>query len=1324
MTTKDTAFISWDLQGKLFLHDQIQQAIVRKNLRQKDADYHLAPGLTVKDECSRAFRIAQASWDIFRRANKSAKTVVDAENAAKAFAKNFFSEALGYKEWIIPQERMLVADGRGFAIHAFANGLPVSIVSGAVTLDQPLSELQIENGSRSRKTAFQNVQEFLNASQEHRWGFCFNGHAVRLVRDAMSLTRPSYLEFNLDEIFTTQGFADFLQLWAILHASRAEVEKGDTVWDMWIHAGEENGRPVREKLAAHVTQALHVLGNGFLKEPSNQALRDAISSGKLSAEDYVHELLRLMYRFLFVFCLEERGLINIKVDEESQDADSVCEAIARYHAGYALHRFRELSTKNRLRTRYTDAWDGVKIVFRSLAKGESSLALPALGGLFAENVTPWLDQCRLSNKSFLEAMELLRWATFDNVTTVIDYKNMGTEELGSVYEGLLQLVPYIDPADRSFGFVGLTNADNDRKSSGSYYTPDPLVQSLIKTALDPVIAEAIERNSQDPVKALLELRVIDPTCGSGHFLLAAARRIAEAVAQHQSVDGVVTPEAYREALRNVIQHCIYGVDINPLAIELARMALWLEGFSQGKPLSFLDHHLKVGNSILGVGEFSQLDYGISNKAFNNKKAGDDEGVCAELLKRNKEGLLYLENILQSEKNDNEPSLFSESSTVETIDWIESLESESILDEQRKENAYNELRQTLSQSLQKQKCDLYMAGYLCPKTVETAYCVPTTETMVRLRNGELEQKDRIVLEYATKFCEENKIFHWPLEFEGVFAQGGFDCVLGNPPWEKAKIEDDKWFAVRYPDIANAEKKAIREKMIDALSRGRLGFEYKGLPLSDDVERAEKALYKQYAEAKRQAAVAAVYGHLSEDEGGRFPLTGTGDTNLYAYVSELMINIRKTSGTVGVVVPPGLVTDDAYKNFAQKMLNGEISSFYQFDNTEKYFPIDNRCLYSLTTFRKSEKMECVFYASNVKHLEDADRKVEFEEGDFRRFNPNTGTCLFVRTREDLALIRKMYTAAPVFWKLEGGEENPWGVNTIAAFHMTNDDELFYKEKVCSNLVPLYEGKLIHQFDNRFSSCKGKIDSKEVGVPEEVTDEEKERWDFVVTPRYWISSSEVDKKLDKCSWLKPWKVVVRAVASPTNQRTVIASILPSSYGVGNSLLTILPEVEDEEAACLLANLNSLALDFVDRIKQPSGNFNMFVLRQLPVLPPSSYSKSERDFVAERVAKLTKNGCDVNDIWLRRYNCEKWQKPEERLRLRAELDAFFMLKYGLDRDDVRYILDPAEIYGANFPSVSFPGLRDDEIKRYGEYLTKRFVLEAYDQLVSARKTSGNVTC
>ncbi len=688
MTTKDTAFTSWDLQGKLFLHDQIQQAIVRKNLRQKDADYHLAPGLTVKDECSRAFRIAQASWDIFRRANDGANTVAEAEHAVRAFAKNFFSEALGYKEWIIPQERTFVADSRGFAIHAFANGLPVSIVSGAVTIDQPLSELQIENGSRSRKTAFQNVQEFLNASQEHRWGFCFNGHAVRLVRDAMSLTRPSYLEFNLDEIFSTQGFADFLQLWAVLHASRAEVEKGDTVWDMWIHAGEENGRPVREKLAAHVTQALHVLGNGFLKEPSNQALREAISSGKLSAEDYVHELLRLMYRFLFVFCLEERGLINTKIDEEAPETDSVREAIARYHKGYALHRFRDLSTKNRLRTRYTDAWDGVKIVFRSLAKGEPSLALPALGGLFSEDVTPWLDQCHLANKSFFEAMELLRWATFDNVTTVIDYKNLGTEELGSVYEGLLQLVPYIDPVDRSFGFVGLTNVDNDRKSSGSYYTPDSLVQSLIKTALDPVIAETIERNPNNPVQALLDLRVIDPTCGSGHFLLAAARRIAEAVVQHQTIDGVVTLDAYREALRNVIQHCIYGVDINPLAIELARMALWLEGYSQGKPLSFLDHHLKVGNSVLGVGNLTQLDCGISNEAYKKPKMGEDKFVCDELLRRNKEGLVILKHLVKEEKGqDMSPSLFEEYSTVNDIDQIEMMKSESLLDEQRKAEVY-------------------------------------------------------------------------------------------------------------------------------------------------------------------------------------------------------------------------------------------------------------------------------------------------------------------------------------------------------------------------------------------------------------------------------------------------------------------------------------------------------------------------------------------------------------------------------------------------------------------------------------------------------------
>ena len=193
-------------------------------------------------------------------------------------------------------------------------------------------------------------------------------------------------------------------------------------------------------------------------------------------------------------------------------------------------------------------------------------------------------------------MQNLRWASHKGVLAPVDYRNMGPEELGSVYESLLELVPEIDLPARKFGFVGLTSegstAGNARKLSGSYYTPDSLVQELIKSALDPVIAQRLAAQPGAPIEALLAIRVIDPACGSGHFLLAAARRLAEKLAQFRATDGEQTEHDFRHALREVVAKCIFGVDRNPMALELARTALWLEGFEEGRPLGFLDHHLQ------------------------------------------------------------------------------------------------------------------------------------------------------------------------------------------------------------------------------------------------------------------------------------------------------------------------------------------------------------------------------------------------------------------------------------------------------------------------------------------------------------------------------------------------------------------------------------------------------------------------------------------------------------------------------------------------------------------------------------------------------------
>lgn len=1311
-------FNACELQGKLFLHDQINKALVRKNERQTDDDYGLPTGWSVKDECSRAFQIANASWKKLREISE--RTDLDPaalRGATEAFAQTFFRHVLGYA--YEPQKERIMVGDRGFVVHALANELPVVIVPSNVALDETLSELAVLNGGHSRKTAFQAVQEFLNASSNHTWGFAFNGRHIRLVRDAVSLTRPSYLDFNLDEIFSAESFSDFLRLWAVLHASRTQVIDGLTAWDAWIKAGEDQGQPIRKRLSLHVTNALVTLGTGFLEEPSNEALRQAIESRRLTPEAYLRELLRLMYRFLFVFCLEERDLLHPAPQPEDQNTPEEVRkanrdlhlAVRRYQTGYALHRYRDLSTQRRFRNRYGDAWDSVRIVFRALNSGCPSLALPALGGLFASSNCPTLDGCSLSNKAFFEAMQLLRWATIDGVTAPVDYKNLGTEELGSIYEGLLELVPTIDVQKREFSFIGLSNAENERKSSGSYYTPDSLVQSLIKTALNPVIEATLAKNPKNPIKALLDLAVIDPTCGSGHFLLAAARRIAEVLAEKRATDGVVTPDGYREALRDVIRHCIYGVDINPLSVELARMALWLEGFSRGKPLSFLDHHLKVGNSVLGVGNLEQLKFGIAATAFK-PLIGDDAAVCKALNKTNKASLGALANTLSVVQ---EGSLFGEDDTIVGFGSLDELPSETLEDELRKETLFRETAEKLESSNYRQQCDVYMTAYLCPKTKATAPLVPTTKELGRLMTHSVQPEDRPKVQYASDFCRENRIFHWPLEFADVFRRGGFDCVLGNPPWEKPKVEDKKWFGARLPAVADAQTGALREKMIDALADGTYHEKYEGLAHSDELTDRDRDIYRQYVEAQRQATAGSGYGHLEANNGGRFPLTGRGDTNLSSYVAELMVNIRNRDGSIGVVAPNGLVADDATKAFSQKLFDGQISNLYQFDNTEKIFPIASHYGFVLLTSRTSKTLESVFYSTNPKHIEDEKRKIFFQEGDLAKFNPSTGTCIFPKTAKDLEILRLIYdNINNIVLELDNKIGcNPWNLTTTSMFHMTNDSHLFSTTNSTGNLVPVFEGKMFHQFDNRYASFNGKINNKNNPTPESVRIDQKKDFDFHVAPRYWVDPSDVSKRIrGRASWEKPWMLTFRDIARATDKRTVISAVLPSSWGAGNKAPLLLPNVPDKLAACLLATLNSLSLDFVARIKQPGATLNFFILKQLPVLPPDRFSEAAQDYIASRVARLTKNDRVTAACWLPEYPSETYQEPRVRLQIRAELDAYIAHLYKLSRRDLEYILDPTSVCGEDHPSETFPGLKRDEIAEYGEFLTQRLVLEAYDEL------------
>ena len=1484
----------YDLQGNLFVPAQIDRVCAGNGEKQTDSDYGIPQGLDRADEIARAYRTALAAWQNFKQAME--RTDLSAEQKLQStqhFAQLFFQYGLGYNspkqipnievvdsphpneplffpvKFLLDQSTDALSSAQkltettvqagttqivplaGDGVHKASTILPLTVALADLDprtkkradLDTTSTMYAVQGEGQRKKSPFQMTQQLLNHDQRFLWAFAFNGYSVRLLRDTMTIARPSYLEFNLEEIFSGDHQADFTQMWLLLHASRANVsDDGLNVWERWVKAGYNAGQPARDKLSVSLRDALDILGNGFLhtQGEGNATLCHKLTTGELSAEDYNNQLMRLLYRFIFVFCLEEREIINTRMtraraqqiaaarnqaaqqayaealtkakakaqqapstisvsnsdfaalpdkissqenigqsEQEEQllndiqppvyvTADDILTehftAQQRYKEGYSLQRLRYQALKQRFQNDFCDAWEGACIVFEALAQGEQALALPALGGLFNHEQCADLMAANLSNKDFFDAMRLMRWAYLNGSYTLIDYKNMDIEELGSLYEGMLELVPQIVNDAGTLTFRLLDSSGNERKSTGSYYTPDFLVQSLIKTALDPVIAQKLKDNQQNPEQALLSLKVIDPACGSGHFLLAAARRIANELTQvrAQSMFQAPAPELYRHSLHEVISKCIYGVDVNPMAVELARMGLWLEGFAENEPLSFLDHHLQVGNSLLGVMDLETVKLGIDNDAYKPQSTEFAEfscatkEVCAALKKQN----TAERKQLNKDDHVRYTPLGAGTSTEITANAFATLNKLSATDlenEKAKQQIFEKYCQAIRLTPVYRACDLQIAAYLCPKTAQTQHLVPTSYDIARMCSNDLIEANspemQAKCEFAHQICEQNKVLHWPFMFPEAMSQGGFDFVLGNPPWEKPKIEDVKWFSTRVPPIANAQNASKRKQMINSLAQGNWAQEYpddaKSMGLFNDInntqQRAldlltdpatdtqqaqtqsewEQKIFATYMRDQYQAAAMSVFTHLSPESGARFPLTGEGDTNLFALFAELYFNLRCEQGTAGIVCPIGIISDNATRRFSQKLFAGkQARSVYHFNNTENIFSaVDGRYSFILLTMSSVEQVDCVFYATNERHLKDERRHVHFLPDDIPLINPNTQTVPLVRTEADLELCRKLYQRAPVLLQElpDGSQLNPWQVQTMSMFHMSNDSDLFLTKdtpayekalKQGKTLVPLYEGKLFHQFDHRFASYginqqTGKLETCDVDV------QQKQQSAFSITPRYWVDATNVQARLNQKQWTRNWLLALRKTARATDIRTLIASVIPALSAVGDKAPILLPNTTDNLAACLLATLNSLTVDYVNRCKQAGTDLSFFYIKQLPILPPEAFKEQDIAFICERVAKLTRTADDINEVWLTDYPAYTFQGPEERLQIRCELDAYIARMYGLTREELHYILDPADAMNdPTFPSVTFPGLKNKELKLYGEYRTQRLVLKAFDDL------------
>ncbi|MBD6620896.1 N-6 DNA methylase [Komarekiella sp. 'clone 1'] len=1232
---------------------------------------------------------------------------LDKNNSATSITRELWVvpllQSLGYEPVYIATAE--VVEDKTYAISHRAepgeNKPPIHIIGCRLEVDKrPPSGMP-------RLSAHALVQEYLNKT-EHLWAIATNGFRWRLLRDSSLMTRLTYVEFDLEQILNGENFAEFGLFYRLFHRSRLPVGIDDAdkcLLEYYHQEALQHGGRVREKLRDGVEKALVQLGNGFIQHPQNEHLRQKLGitphyETEITSYEFYRQLLRLIYRLLFLMVAESRNLLLIGDDLEKARI---------YREYYSIERLRELAERPHWRREgFQDLWQGLRVTFLLFDenwRGEVLGLSPLNGDLFGSETLSALDNCAIDNYDLLVAIRQLSLYQDKFQIRRVNYEFLDVEELGSVYESLLDFHPEITPnnyvsvavaspraslrtcAERS---RSITNYElklvfgSDRKTTGSYYTPPQLVQQLIKTALEPVIEEKLRNleNNHQLEKALLSLKVCDPACGSGHFLLAAARRIGKELAKVRTGEAEPGSQPLKLAIRDVIQNCIYGVDLNPLAVDLCKVALWIEGFPGKLPLSFLDHRIKCGNSLVGVLDLDCLQDGIPDEAYK-AVTGDDKKLSTQFKKRNKkereidnQGQLSIFGSLETERTH-----YAESAR-ELGDIAEATPQQV----KEKQARYQQTRNDSGWWRDYSACNLWTAAFFMPLTEQNLQLLPTTAVLTQLLRGNLSTKN--IVDAANKLAEEKHFFHWCLEFPEVFEQGGFNCVLGNPPWERIKLQEKEFFASQNAEIANALNKAAREKLIKELPKKNL------------------ELAKAFENAKHDAEAQSKFIR----ESSRFPLTAVGDINTYAVFAETTRKLISLDGRVGVIVPTGIATDDTCKKFFGDLTQKQaLASLYDFENREGLFAaVDSRMKFSLLAIsgKPIKRGNFAFFLTQPKQLDNKARLFQLTPQDIALINPNTLTCPIFRTSQDAELTKKFYQHIPVLENEKTGS-NPWGILFMRMFDMANDSGLF-KNEAGDGLVPLYEAKMFHQFTHRWATYTDSGDTRDL------TDEEKGNASFSVQPRYWVSRVEVENKLAG-KWDKDWLLDFRSICRSTDERTAIFSLLPK-IAVGHKAPLVLINIKFISLiGCLLANLNSLVFDFVTRQKMGGTDFSYFILKQLPVLPPEAYTPEDIKFISTRVLELVYTAWDMQPFAKDMgYDGEPfiWNSNRRAL-LRAELDAYYAKLYGLTRDELRYILDPADVYGEDFPSETFRVLKNNEIKQFGEYRTQRLVLEAWDRII-----------
>jgi len=1076
----------------------------------------------------------------------------------------------------------------------------------------------------------------------------------------------------------------------------------------------------------------------------------------------------LLYRLLFALYAEDRDLLP-KRDPNYGGLSRLRDDIAeRVDAGTTL------SGRRKGYARVCAE------LFVTIDEGDDTLGVPPYnGGLFSERTpaTELLDRAALPDADFAPLLDRLARTEKDGRRVRINFRDLSVQQLGSIYERLLEYEPVVDPAAKDGIAIRLNSFA--RKGSGSYYTPDELVKLIIERTVGPLVKERVDAFQEraaalasdrrrvelrlqelaglDPAERILDLKIVDPAMGSGHFLVSLVDYLAEAVttAMGEAKEAVewadyLSPlDGRLNAIRNriraeadthgwlvrddqlvnknlikrfVLKRCVYGVDKNPMAVELAKVSLWLHTFTAGAPLSFLDHHLKCGDSLFGEWV---------------RKALDEVAARGQLLLPNEirqaeaaiAGMNFVENLTDAEIAEVRASAEAfhgvKAKTEPLRRFLDFWQAVKWLD--------------LSQDEKKALQALFDGFFGQPFPVAAGLSPPIApagyENGPALFGNDAPQQLAIagtgvtsvgeylsvrgLLEKAHALAAEQRFLHWQIAFPGVWKnwtsaapEGGFDAVIGNPPWDRMKMQEVEWFAARAPQVARQARAADRKQMIA------------------EMKAASNPLISLYERASTLAETAMALARSS----GNYPLLSRGDINIYSLFVERAQALIKVDGVAGLLVPSGIASDLGASAFFRKVATaGRVLCLFDFENRRgdgraPFFPdIDSRFKFSVFACgapnRSVAETECAFFLRDPPEQVTAHRRFTLSATDFALVNPNTGTAPIFRTKRDAEIATAIYRRLPVLITHPNGvEKRAWPVRYLRMFDMTNDSHLFQTREALEKdgaypaeqghwrkgeqeWVPLYEGKMVQAFDHRAADVVMNLANVHRPAQQEALSEEEHADPTrLPSPQFWIDRAKAEDT-EGLNWVLGFK----EITSPTNIRTMIAALMPA-VAFGNKTPLLLPISRSNRSEWhLIADFNSFAHDFVVRQKVHGQTLNWFLVEQFPVVAAEHYTRrlgprTAGDIVKDHVLRLTYTAHDMAPFardmgYVNKDGSVKppiiWDETERR-HLRARLDALYFILYGVTgEDDIRYIL-------STFPIVE----RKDREAFDGVYLTCELIL------------------